>query len=74
MKFRIKEKPKFDNWTGKWETMYVVQRQFLYFFWLNISEWYSLISADCDLTNKSQNYFENQSFKKTRKVIKEIEV
>ena len=74
MKFRIKEKPQFDNWSGKWETHYAVERQFLYLFWINIVTLPTLAYADITLKKKSEKYLENKTFNKSRKVIKEIEV
>lgn len=74
MKFRIKEKPLFDHWTGKWEMHYAVERQFLYLFWINIVTLPTLAFAEITLKRKSEKYLENKTFNKSRKVIKEIEV
>jgi hypothetical protein len=75
MKFRVLEKSVYNNWSDLWETRYFVQSRIPYvFFWDTYGSYESKYNAECAMIYLSQKYLANKGFKRSRKVIKEIEV
>lgn len=76
MKFRILEKPVYDSWCDTWETRYFVQTRLTYiqFWWDTYGHYSELKNAESALNSLITKYNTNKGFKKSRKVIKEIEV
>lgn len=75
MKFRILEKSVYNSWYDIWQDKYFVQSKYPYtFFWFTHYIHNELDSAEISMDQLSQHYVRNKGFKKTKKVIKEIEV
>ena len=75
MKFRILEKSVYNTWYGRWETKYFVQSKIpCTFFWNTHYIRNELQSAEILMQQLARDYLRNKNFKKSRKVIKEIEV
>jgi hypothetical protein len=75
MKFRVLEKSVYNNWYDMWETRYFVQSRIPYvFFWETHGSYESKHHAESAMWCLSQKYLANKGFKRSRKVIKEIEV
>lgn len=76
MKFRILEKSVYNSWYDTWETMYFVQSKTPYipFWWDTHGSYEQLYIAESVMNSLITKYNTNKGFKKSRKVIKEIEV
>jgi len=75
MKFRILEKSVYSNWYDIWETKYFVQSKIPYtLFWQTHHIRNELDRAESAMQQLARDYLRNKNFKKSRKVIKEIEV
>lgn len=75
MKFRILEKSVYSNWCDMWETKYFVQSKIPYtLFWQTHHIRNELDRAESAMNSLITKYNINKGFKKSRKVIKEIEV
>ena len=76
MKFRILEKSVYDIWYDTWKTRYFVQSKTTYipFWWDTYGDYEYLENAEITMSSLIAKYNINKNFKKTRKVIKEIEV
>lgn len=76
MKFRILEKSVYNSWYDTWQTRYFVQSRFPYipFWWDTYGNYEYLSSAESAMNSLITKYIINKDFKKSRKVIKEIEV
>lgn len=76
MKFRILEKSVYNSWYGTWETKYFVQSRLPYvpFWWDTHGSYEYLNNAEMFMISLITKYNINKGFKKSRKVIKEIEV
>lgn len=75
MKFRVLEKSVYNSWYDTWETRYFVQARIPYiFFWDTHGSYESKYIAECAMLQLSQKYLANKGFKKSRKVVMEIEV
>ena len=76
MKFRIIEKSVYNTWYDMWETRYFVQSRLPYvpFWWDTYGSYEYLNNAESAMNSLITKYNINKGFKKSRKVIKEIEV
>jgi hypothetical protein len=72
MKFRIIEKSVFDNWTGKYEQQFLVQKKVL-FWWSTIVAQSTLNYAEMALTRKVKEA-QSRKYKPESKVHMEVEV
>jgi hypothetical protein len=75
MKFRIIEKSVYNSWYDTWHTRYFLQSKTPYvFFWDTHGNYEYAHIAEAAMLRLSQKYLANKGFKRSRKVIKEIEV
>lgn len=76
MKFRILQKSVYNSWPDMWETRYFVQSRFNYvpFWWHTHGNYEYLNNAESAMNSLITKFNMNKGFKKSRKVIKEIEV